>query len=158
MKVGVYVDGYNLYYGGRAICGRGASGWRWLNIRALASRVIGSQSGWAGPFHLRVVFCTARIKGHSNTTSQHDQDTYLRALQIHKAVDVIELGQYVERVATSPLATIGKRGKPVLATSQWPIVVRDATGTDVPQATFMASVARREEKGSDVNVRNSFAA
>lgn len=65
---------------------------------------------------------------------------------------MIEFGQYVERVATSPLATVGKRGKPVLATSQWPIEVRDASGADVPHASFMASVARRVEKGSDVNV------
>ncbi|MDO5534470.1 MAG: NYN domain-containing protein [Propionibacteriaceae bacterium] len=152
MKVGVYVDGYNLYYGGRGICGRGLPGWRWLDVRALAERVIGSESGWSGPFDLHVVFCTARIRGHANTTSQHDQDTYLRALQAHRAIDVIEMGQYVERVATSPLATAGKRGKPVLATSHWPIEVRDSAGADVPQATFMASVARREEKGSDVNV------
>lgn len=31
-------------------------------------------------------------------------------------------------------------------------MVKDNTGWDVPNATFMASVARREEKGSDVNV------
>ena len=36
MKVGVYVDGYNLYYGGRGICGRGVPGWRWLDLRSLA--------------------------------------------------------------------------------------------------------------------------
>lgn len=152
MKVGVYVDGYNLYYGGRGICGRSQPGWRWLDVRTLAARVIGAESGWPGPFDLRVVYCTARIKGHANSTSHHDQDTYLRALQFHNAVDAIELGQYVERVATSPLATIGKHGKPALVTSHWPIEVRDSAGADVPQATFMASVSRREEKGSDVNV------
>jgi len=31
-------------------------------------------------------------------------------------------------------------------------MVQDATGVNVPDARYMASVARREEKGSDVNV------
>jgi hypothetical protein len=40
MRVGVYVDGYNLYYGGRALSGRGTAGWRWLDIRALAQALV----------------------------------------------------------------------------------------------------------------------
>ena len=32
MKVGVYIDGLNLYYGGRATVGRSAPGWRWLDL------------------------------------------------------------------------------------------------------------------------------
>lgn len=27
MKVGVYIDGFNLYYGGRTLFGRSAPGW-----------------------------------------------------------------------------------------------------------------------------------
>ena len=152
MNVGVYVDGYNLYYGGRGICGRGLSGWRWLDLRAMASSLITLQSGWTGPFELRVVFCTARVKGRGNTSTQQDQDVYLRTLVQTGAVDLIEYGSYVERVATSPLAVADRRGRPVLSTAQWPLMVQDATGVDVPSARFMASVARREEKGSDVNV------
>ncbi|HST46379.1 hypothetical protein [Jatrophihabitans sp.] len=34
----------------------------------------------------------------------------------------------------------------------WPLMVKDANGAAVPDAWFMASVAKREEKGSDVNV------
>jgi hypothetical protein len=45
MRVGVYVDGYNLYYGGRSLCGRGRPGWRWLDLRALSARLVQSQSG-----------------------------------------------------------------------------------------------------------------
>ncbi len=152
MKVGVYVDGYNLYYGGRGICGRGTAGWRWLDVRTLADSTVRSHSGWAAPFDLRVVFCTARVKGRGNASSQQDQDTYLRALRKHGCVDVLEFGTYVERVSTNPLATQGARGRPVLTTANWPVMVKDSAGGDVPGATFMASVARREEKGSDVNV------
>lgn len=152
MKIGVYVDGYNLYYGGRGICGRGQPGWRWLDIRSLAHGVISAQSGWPAPLNLRVVYCTARIKGRGNVSGQRDQDVYLRALQRHSAVDLMEFGTYVERISLSPLATPDRRGRPVLTTAQWPVVIKDARGADVPEATFIASVARREEKGSDVNV------
>jgi hypothetical protein len=118
----------------------------------MASSVITLQSGWTGPFELRVVFCTARVKGRGNTSTQQDQDVYLRTLVQTGAVDLIEYGSYVERVATSPLTVADRRGRPVLSTAQWPLMVQDSTGVDVPSARFMASVARREEKGSDVNV------
>lgn len=32
MRVGVYVDGFNLCYGGRGLRGKGQPGWRWLDI------------------------------------------------------------------------------------------------------------------------------
>jgi uncharacterized LabA/DUF88 family protein len=152
LRVGVYIDGYNLYYGGRGICGRGVPGWRWLDLRQLASTVIAARSYWQPSIATRVVYCTARIKGATNIQSQHDQDVYLRALLAATSVDVIEYGTYVTRTATAPLATAGPGGKPQLTTAAWPVMVRDAAGADVPSASFMASVARREEKGSDVNV------
>jgi len=39
MRVGVYIDGYNLYYGARGLSGAGTSGWRWLDVRGLGARV-----------------------------------------------------------------------------------------------------------------------
>ncbi|MGC7096511.1 hypothetical protein ACPZ19_17680 [Amycolatopsis lurida] len=60
----------------------------------------------------------------------------LTALRAANSVDVIELGRYVNRVATA----------------EWPIMVQDSAQQPVPDARFMVSVARREEKGSDVNV------
>lgn len=67
-------------------------------------------------------------------------------------MDEIELGRYVNRVARAPLAVEGKLGKPILTTAAWPVMVQDRTGRAVPDARFMVTVARREEKGSDVNV------
>jgi len=32
MRVGAYIDGLNLYYKGRAHCGRDQPGWRWLDF------------------------------------------------------------------------------------------------------------------------------
>lgn len=153
MRVGIYVDGFNLYYGAKGLMGgSGQPGWRWLDLRELSANLVTQQSGWANATISRVVYCTARIQGAANTTGQRDQDTYLRALDQHKAVDVIEMGSYVNRVATSPLAIRDRRGRPVLTTPGWPIMVQDASGAALPGARFMVSVARREEKGSDVNV------
>ncbi|QQM53006.1 hypothetical protein [Rhodococcus pyridinivorans] len=59
---------------------------------------------------------------------------------------------YVARTTTAPLAVADKKGRPVLTTPTWPVMVKDGAGDDAPDAVFMVSVARREEKGSDVNV------
>jgi len=153
MRVGVYIDGFNLYYGARRRCGRGTAGWRWLDLRALSKAFLsGPGSGWPSAEVERVVYCTARVSGRDNPSGQRDQDTYLRALHAHGSIDELAMGTYVSRIATAPLATADKKQRPVLAQAGWPLMVRDRSGGDVANATFMASIARREEKGSDVNV------
>jgi hypothetical protein len=87
-----------------------------------------------------------------NPSGFADQDIYLKALIARGSVDHIEYGYYVSRVKRAPLATPDKKGRPVLTTSQWPVMIRDDSTTDIPHATFMGSYAYREEKGSDVNV------
>lgn len=157
MRVGVYIDGFNLYYGGKFLVGGGGlAGWRWLDLRSLASNVIAANSGWAPATSLRVVYCTARIRADANNpgaAGPREQDIYLRALAASGSADEIAYGTYVTRVATAPLATANRRGRPVLTRPGWPVMIKDAAcSTNIPDATFMASVARREEKGSDVNV------
>lgn len=154
MRVGVYVDGYNLYYGGRGLCGQGTPGWRWLDIRALASRLLAQVPSWTGAQVHRIVYCTAVIDAASNPSGFVDQDIYLKALVASSSVDVIEYGSYVSRVKYAPLAVKAqsRSARPQLVTPQWPIMVQDAQGNPVPDATFMVSYAHREEKGSDVNV------
>ncbi len=154
MRVGVYIDGFNLYYGARGIFGRGTPGWRWLDLRALGERLAGRRSVWRMT-ESRVVYCTARIKadpGARDAPGPREQHVYLRALEAGGSVDVIALGHYVSRVATAPLAIADRRGRPVITRPDWPVKVKDSAVGDVPDAMFMASVARREEKVSDVNV------
>ncbi len=149
-SVGVYIDGFNLYYGARALCGAGTPGWRWLDVRRLSENLL--PPSWPTAQITRVVYCTARIDSASNPSGAADQDVYLKALTASRSVDLIEHGYYVSRVKRAPLATPDRKGRPVLTISQWPIMVRDAAGDGVPNAGFMVSYAYREEKGSDVNV------
>lgn len=152
MRVGVYIDGFNLYYGARVLCGRGTAGWRWLDVRALAEDLAQRATGWENPKVQKVVYCTARIDGASNPVGHAEQDVYLKALLAAGNVDLIEYGHYVSRVKKAPLATPDRKGRPVLAESAWPVMVQDQEGTPVSGARFMVSYAHREEKGSDVNV------
>jgi hypothetical protein len=56
MRVGVYVDGFNLYYGARTLCGRGTPGWRWLDIRALAGALVRERRDWDGARIAKVIY------------------------------------------------------------------------------------------------------
>lgn len=152
MRIGLYIDGFNLYYGARGICGRGTPGWRWLDLRALGRDLIGRRANWAGASIERVIYCTARINGASNPSGQADQDVYLKALVAARSVDHIEFGTYVSRVKTAPLAVKDAQGRPKLVGPAWPVMIQDGQHGQVTGAVFMVSYANREEKGSDVNV------
>jgi hypothetical protein len=121
-------------------------------VRALAARLVANHSTWTGATVERMVYCTAVISGADNPVGNREQDVYLRALRRSQTTDRIELGNYVRRVTRAPLATEDRRGRPVVTRPAWPVTVKDGTGQDDPDAQFFVSVARREEKGSDVNV------
>ena len=152
MRVGVYVDGFNLYFGARSVCGRGTPGWRWLDLRAIAERLLSWEWLERGAYVDRVVYCTARVSGTEDRSSPADQDVYLRALRRHGSVDEIVLGTFVTRAKVAPVAERDGRGRTRLARSGWPLQVRDARGVDMPDSTFMVSYLAREEKGTDVNL------
>lgn len=152
MRVGVYIDGFNLYYGARCQCGRGTPGWRWIDLRQLAADLVNTHADWGNAEVSRVVYCTARISGRGNEDGARDQDVYLRALVRAGSVDELSLGSYVARTTTAPLATADRKGRPVVSHPAWPVMIKNGLGGDDPDAVFMVSVARREEKGSDVNV------
>jgi len=150
----VYVDGFNLYYGARGLCGRGTPGWRWLDLRGLCASLIGNRLNWPGAQIDRVVYCTALIDAATNPSGYADQDVYIKALVGSGTVDHVELGYCVARVKQAPLAvrSPGPAGTPSIVQANWPVMVQDAAGRPLAGATFMVSYAHREEKGSDVNV------
>lgn len=153
MKVGVYVDGYNLYYGARSLCGRGTPGWKWLDIRAVTELLLPRGTRWAEATIDRIVYCTARVDSRTNADAFKDQDIYLKALVTAQSVDWIEYGTYVARAKTGLLATRDpKTHRPHIATSGWPVMLQDAEGNPVREGRFLVQYLHLEEKGSDVNV------
>ncbi len=152
LRVGVYIDAYNLYYGAKRQLGK-TTGWRWLDVRALATSVIEAQRTWPGASIDRITYCTARIDGAMNPHGQREQDVYLKALLAARSVDHIEYGKYVTGVRARPLAVKGpKSSAPVIVASNWPVMVQSTLGNPVPGAVFMVSTLHQEEKGTDVNV------
>lgn len=153
MRVGVYIDGYNLYYGGKHQL-RGRPGWRWLDIRGLMADLVDAQRGWPDASIVRILYCTARIDARLNPTGHQEQDVYLKALLATNSVDHIEYGKYVTGVRQRPLAVKSSvnGNPPRIVTSDWPVMVQSTLGTPVPDALFMVSTLHQEEKGTDVNV------
>lgn len=150
MRVGVYVDAFNLYYGVKKQLGS-APGWKWLDVRVLAARY----AGWSGSHVDRVVYCTARVNDPTNPGQTQRQSFYLKALAASGSVDVIEEGYYSSWAKESVMTVdpLGTRMPRALVDSQrtlhWDArlpVRRNAGGA------VLATVRKREEKGSDVNV------
>lgn len=54
---------------------------------------------------------------------QRDQDIYLRALERSVRTTRISYGNYVARVATAPLATTGRNGRPAISRPHWPLMM-----------------------------------
>ncbi len=154
MKVGVYVDGLNLYYGGRSHFGRAARGWRWLDLRQLSERLLARRSDWLkqGALLQRVVYCTAFIDGNIHPAEHQRQQVYVAALKANRSFDHLEKGRFTARWKTGLLATRDRNGRPVVHTSRWPVMVQDGTGAAVHDARFMVSYLREEEKATDVNL------
>ncbi len=100
----------------------------------------------------RVTYCTARISARDNASGSQDQDVYLKALASSGNVDLIEYGYYMSKVKTRPMAVPDRKNRPKLVHPGWPVKVKTGAMVDDPNATFMVSIADREEKGSDVNV------
>ena len=151
-RVGVYVDGFNLYYGGRSLFGRGASGWKWLDLRKLSERIIEQQCAWAAPDFLKIVYCSARVSGAEDPQKEIDQSIYIRALRESGSVDHFEFGSFRHRISYAPLAIQGKKNRPKIFSPTPPILIQTNAQDFIHDSRFIATIARWEEKGSDVNV------
>jgi hypothetical protein len=153
MRVGVYVDGYNLYYGAKKQC-VGSQGWKWLDIRSLLTTVVAAQRSWPGASITKIVYCTARVDARMNPEGHSEQDVYLKALLATGSVDYIEYGKYVVGIRPRPLAVKGALpgDAPHVVTSDWPVMVQSSLGVPQRDAVFMVSTLHQEEKGTDVNV------
>jgi hypothetical protein len=152
VRVGVYVDAFNVYYGGRDHCGRGMPGWRWLDLAALSASLIDARL-WPSATLARVVYCTAPRDRAGDPSSITDQQTYISALRHGVVPTSVVDGQYVPRVKSGDV--VDRRGRRIASPGQsaipaW-LPAREVIGPDGTPG-LRASLTTFEEKGSDVNV------
>lgn len=160
MRVGLYVDAFNVYYGARGHCGRGTAGWRWLDLPALAMGLINPKL-WQDAVLTRFAYCPADRDREGDQTSIADQSTYIAALQAVYPQVVVAKGFYVPRVKTGVLVDHAYPPQRVTSpgTAQLPgwLPAREVTGP-AGADELLVSVSTFEEKGSDVNVASHLAA
>lgn len=87
VRVAVFIDGFNLYYGLRAKHGRK---YLWLDLAEVSRRLLRPGQTLAG-----VHYYTAAVR--NDPASQRNQRVYLDALRARGGVDV-KLGRYQEKV------------------------------------------------------------
>ncbi len=103
VRVGVYVDAFNLYYGARDHCGRNTAGWRWLDIKTLVEDQLAEHRSWGRAEISRIVYCTAIREKDGDASSSRDQKSYIAALTTQPLVHV-EYGQYNPKFGRGVLA------------------------------------------------------
>ncbi|MEU6645697.1 hypothetical protein ABZ863_24540 [Saccharomonospora sp. NPDC046836] len=157
MRVGVYVDAFNVYYDARSHCGRGTAGWRWLDLAGLAMSLINPRV-WPGATLERLVYCTAPRDREGDSTSRQDQQVYVEALHQHTPQLEVVNGKYAPRTKTGVLVAKARNGRPVRrvgspGAAQMPswLPAEEITGPQGHQE-LLVTVSTFEEKGSDVNV------
>ena len=132
MKVGVYIDGFNLYYGARQSCGKGTAGWRWLDVRSLVASRLPSQ--WADAEVSRVVYCTARVAASTIRAPPRTKIGISAHLRLAELSTTSSPETSSPGYAT-PFWSQQAKGQAVIVLFRWPVMVKDAARADVPNAT-----------------------
>lgn len=122
-----------------------------MDLRAIAS----TYASWSGSIVTRVVYCTARVNDANDIEQTRRQDFFLRALLASGSVDLIEEGYYAswaKEAALSedpPGARAPRTFRDPGRNEYWSSGLRIRRA---PDGTMLATIRKREEKGSDVNV------
>ena len=129
MKLAVYIDGLNLYYGALR-----RTPYKWLNVKSLVKNIL--------PSHLSISsikYFTARISPVvGNLEAPLRQSLYIRALKTLKDVE-IEEGHFLTHIVHSPLIPEDYSYKSLEKMLE-------------KQTLKTVRVLKREEKGTDVNL------
>ena len=128
MKLAVYIDGLNLYYGTLK-----KTPYKWLNVESLVKNILPSHCSIVG-----IKYFTARISPVTgNINAPLRQSLYLRALKTLKNVE-IEEGHFLTHVARVPA------------------IPKDCTCENLEmikkKKMNIIRVLKREEKETDVNL------
>lgn len=162
MRVGIYVDAFNVYYGGRELARRAQqnTGWKWLDLAGLASSLI-DPTLWAGASPAKLVYCSAPRSKTGDVKGSADQQSYFAALQRQSSrsgLDYrLELGRYIHTEKSGLL--VASRGGPMVpwstvqAAGSVPTWLHPRKVTHVDGVDYaLVDIKTFEEKGSDVNV------
>ena len=121
MKLNVYVDAFNLYYG----CLMGTS-FKWLDLLAL------SQASFPAHQINRIRYFTARVNARPHDPDQPvRQDTYFRALRTLPNLTIHE-GHYLEKPVRMPLFPVPATGSKTVQ-----VLKSEEKGSDVNIATYL---------------------
>lgn len=146
-RVGVYIDGYNLYYGGNNLVGDGR--WKWLDVRALVAAHIPRFEPWDKAVIERVAYFTAEISNAPESLRR--QQAYIEALRLYKSVDFVEFGRFRsildENFAATGFFTRIKR----VRKEDHPLPGEKWIKIDAEKYVHVTH-ERNEEKRSDVNL------
>jgi uncharacterized LabA/DUF88 family protein len=146
-RIGVYIDGFNLYYGGNALVGNPS--WKWLDVRKLIQQHLPLDNFWKSGNIIRVIYSTAEVTKPADTLQR--QQAYIEALLVSGSVDYVAYGKYTT-YKDENFAVLGhyKKFKRVSLASD-PLPDELWFKVDADQLV-MVSHERKEEKGSDVNL------
>jgi uncharacterized LabA/DUF88 family protein len=136
MKINIYIDGFNLYYG--AVKG---TPYRWLNLLKM------SQLLFPNDQINKIKYFTARVSARPSDPDQPiRQATYLRALQTIPNLEIIE-GSFLVKEIMMPLANTNPQ--------QYARVIRtEEKGSDVNLAVHLLSDGYKQDYETAVMITN----
>jgi uncharacterized LabA/DUF88 family protein len=136
MKINVYVDGFNLYYGAIK-----RTPYRWLDLLAMCQLLFPNDT------INQIKYFSARVSARPNDPDQPiRQSTYWRALQTIRSLSIIE-GSFLTKEITMPLAgTIPQQYARVIKTEE--------KGSDVNLAVHLLNDGYKKDYELAVMITN----
>jgi uncharacterized LabA/DUF88 family protein len=147
LRIGIYIDGFNLYYGGNTLVGN--SSWKWLDVRKLVQNHLPSFDPWTSGEIIRVIYSTAEVTKPPETLQR--QQAYIEALRVSGSVDHVVYGKY-KTYKDENFAALGyytNFKKVELPSDPLPAELWFKLDSE---NLVVVSHERKEEKGSDVNL------
>ena len=136
MKLNIYVDGFNLYYGAVR-----RTPYKWLDISQMCRHLFPHDK------INKIKYFTARVSARPNDPDQPiRQATYWRALQTIPGLSIIE-GSFLVKNVSMPLANTNPR--------KYALVIKtEEKGSDVNLATHLLNDAHQQDFETAVLVTN----
>ena len=122
IKTYIYIDGFNLYYGGLK-----KSPHKWLDLKNVIQKTLSDQNNI-----ISIKYFTAKVSGQEDVRAPLRQQQYFKALKKYIPEISIHLGKFMSHPVLAPLA--------------------NPTPEQILNEETMVEIVKTEEKGSDVNL------